>query len=43
MHTIQQRKANWLCHMLHRICFLNMLQLKDRDGKTRKMTLENTG
>jgi hypothetical protein len=39
LHTIQRRKANWICHILHKSCCLNIL-LKEWDGKTRKKTLE---
>jgi hypothetical protein len=40
LHTVQEMKANWTGHILHRNTFYNML-LKDRrkdrsDGKERK-------
>jgi len=36
------KEANWIRHILHRSCFLNML-LKEREGKTGKNILVTTG
>jgi hypothetical protein len=48
LHTIKERKAKWICHILHRNCLLNHVikgkkrgrpEVKKRRGRRRKQLL----
>jgi hypothetical protein len=46
LHTVKWRKANWICHVLRRNCFLKqdiegMIEVKERRERRRKQLRYN--
>ena len=46
VHTIKIRKADWMCHILHRNCLLKhvivgRIEVTGRRGRLRKQLLDN--